>query len=85
MGDLRNLCLLAFAGTFKLELSWQPVDRLLGKNLEWAQLLAEQKNIHVTIVNTTFAREICSNNSGRVVELGLHDAAFPLLLSPLYE
>lgn len=59
-------------GTFKLELGWQPVSQLMGKNLEWAKLLAEQKNIRVIIIDTTSAsaNAVSPYLGEQMVELG---------------
>eukprot|EP00597_Dinobryon_sp_UTEXLB2267_P017381 CAMPEP_0201112334 /NCGR_PEP_ID=MMETSP0812-20130820/77187_1 /ASSEMBLY_ACC=CAM_ASM_000668 /TAXON_ID=98059 /ORGANISM="Dinobryon sp., Strain UTEXLB2267" /LENGTH=640 /DNA_ID=CAMNT_0047375655 /DNA_START=533 /DNA_END=2455 /DNA_ORIENTATION=- len=45
------------SGTFKLELSWQPLARLWGSKLKWAFILAEKNNISLTVTDSTNATE----------------------------
>ena len=40
-------------GTFKLELAVHPLMNFLGKNIDWAKMLAEEKNITILTEDST--------------------------------
>eukprot|EP01035_Chromulina_nebulosa_P026870 gene26870-biopygen17255 len=41
------------AGTFKLELAVHPLMHFLGKDMDWAKMLAEDKNIDIIVEDST--------------------------------
>eukprot|EP00597_Dinobryon_sp_UTEXLB2267_P007408 CAMPEP_0170095072 /NCGR_PEP_ID=MMETSP0019_2-20121128/27684_1 /TAXON_ID=98059 /ORGANISM="Dinobryon sp., Strain UTEXLB2267" /LENGTH=585 /DNA_ID=CAMNT_0010316625 /DNA_START=846 /DNA_END=2604 /DNA_ORIENTATION=+ len=43
------------AGTFKLDLSWKPLLRLLDGKLAWMELLAKNKEVRLTVQDNTVA------------------------------
>ena len=40
-------------GTFKLELAVHPLMHFLGKDMDWAKMLAEDKNIDIIVEDST--------------------------------
>ena len=43
------------AGTFKLDLSWKPLLRLLDGKLAWMELMAKSKEVRLTVQDDTVA------------------------------
>ena len=46
-------CFYGYPGTFKLELAVHPLMNFLGKNIDWAKMLAEEKNITILTEDST--------------------------------
>ena len=52
---LYRLSEIPLTGTFKLELAVHPLMHFLAKDMDWARMLAEDKNIDVVVEDSTAA------------------------------
>ena len=48
---------LSIEGKFKLETQWRPLPHILDGKLRWVRLLAEKKQVHLSIIDSTVATE----------------------------
>ena len=59
-------------GTFKLELSVHPLMHFVGKDMDWAKMLAEDKNIDIIVGNSTAAANILGDSGPESSKTNLH-------------